>query len=288
MILPQNSENTSGSGVFAQEITRAKAGMDIFFQSYRNGPPEWKWILLNTYAGEAIQSMMLGVKPVYFFEGNDFRKNGYGVMDKTLSTGSRLMQDQLYGKYHVAGNFLYDSQQVLQVVQSNRDIFTDFDFSQEDPKDYLLRLQQGNVQDGHTKLGLLLGFPKEDVLSFARNFPAFQASVFYSLNHRDEYDSEEHVLIDAHYGILSENDRRIFPSGRDFLKAHKQELVAFLQRRFPWLTPEQLSHCVQREARDFYGFKYVSDREDNSFYTFVHGVYEASGMNMLVARLKNQ
>ena len=139
-----------------EEAGRAIRGAQEFKTILIKCGSDSRKVLLNSEAGEKLQCMFLGIKPVSGLLSHEAEK---------------VKVIPLPGRFRFVGDHIYDTEAVDAVIKQNPDVFPDFSG---DIDQYMKKFlgngdpAASNHSDTILKIGVLYGFPKIAAIEYAR------------------------------------------------------------------------------------------------------------------------
>lgn len=254
------------------ELERAIIGREQFEAVYDTASPELKAYLLQTGEGVSIQAMFLGIKPSVGIgkEGVSFLKD---------------LNIQLPENYALAGEFVYDKAQVGSTIAQHPEVFDNFQQFNGDIEAYLRSLSFKNSlgPQSMSRTGVILGYPKDAVMSYARNYDAYGAFIHFSEDFSKNPDAEglteSEVKVLTTYGEAADKREPINPF------PFQKELRSILEKKYPDVSEEGRNFILTAHQPYSQGFEFISGNPtmaDMSFNQKVEKVFEQSGMNNFV------
>lgn len=254
------------------ELERAKIGREQFEAVYNSANPELKAYLVQTKEGESVQAMILGIKP------------SVGIGEEGVSYLKNL-NIQLPENYGLAGEFVYDKAQVEATIAQNPEVFDNFQQFNGDIEAYIKSLSFKNSlgPQSMARTGVILGYPKDAIMSYARNFDTYAVFLHFSVdfykNPKAEGFTESEVKALTAYGEAVDK-RELF---NQF--PLKKEFESILEKKFPDMSTEGKNFVLTAHHASPQGFEYISGNPtiaDMGFGQKAERVFEQSGMNQFV------
>lgn len=192
---------------------------------------------------------------------------------------------------------------VKRTISTNPDIFDDFPLASKDINSYVQHLFEQNPKQSKDpniikKIGLLYGFPKEAVLSFAnynnewvrfhRYIKKRTENAFHMRQLGIKGQTEEEYDIMLHLSYLNREGKVQAKEGflEDFISTHQDETKRFLDKvkeNEPHLsiTDKGIDYIMKRRGVYTHGFAFgsMSTPEDYAFKKRIDEIYRLSGMN---------
>lgn len=265
------------------ELERAKQGVEDFKKTFQSNWLDGRRILRSGRIAPAIQSMFLGLKPMVGF---------------TVSEIKEAEKVKFPDRFKLQKDHLYDRELVKEVIDKNPDVFDDFSEGS-DIDAYMQNLFDRGPSNQNSKyvikVGLLYGFPKDAVLSYAKNIDRYASiqetfrklAFLYLGTMSDLTDKQKDIY--RHLALIRGTKVDLTPDYmHDFLDQHEEEARRFLEdQSFVKMTEEEIDFMVKNRPVSTLGFEYgtsVSTDATLAFPKKVDELYEKSGMNSFISR----
>lgn len=264
------------------ELERAKKGVDDFKKTFQSNWLGGRKILRSGRIAPAVQSMFLGLKPMAGFIGREMEE---------------VRKVKLPDRFKLEQGHLYDRELVKEVISKNPDVFKDFP-EEGDVDTYMQALLSRKPHTNQTaedivRVGLLYGFPKDSVLSYASRIKDYVKIINAFINMAPSIvndprwrlsDLEKEIIL--HIAHVDKGGKAHLEPGylENFLDQHSGEVRAFLERHH---TKEEVDFLVENRPEDVHGFQYgtgVPTLETLNFPKKVNELYAKSGMDQLLSR----
>lgn len=270
-----------------EELDRAIGGVQEFKGTLNKCDSASKKLLLSSDAGEQLQGMFLGIKPMSF------------LLPSYVEQVKRL---PLPDRFKYVGDHIYDSTVAEAVIKENPDVFPDFENSTIDK--YMENLlgngnpaASTNSPDQMAKIGILYGFPKKAVIEYAKYFPEYYRELVdwaVSLAPaaiRDGSWGEIARETLLHYANIDSKGRYVSDPNYlgSFLDKNEAEVREYLKGLVPGWSEDVYDYCLKIRGQQIKAFHFGIRRDLPEAVTFrkrVEGLYDASGMNKALADAK--
>lgn len=266
-----------------EDLERAKAGVADFKHTFKWNWLEGRKILRNSKMAPAIQSMFLGLKPMISF------------LDKEIEEVKKV---KLPDKFKLEDNHLYDLDLVRKVINENQEYFDDFSEYKGGIEEYVRDLLARKPYTNQTerdiiRVGLLYGFPKDAVLSYAQNIQNYTRNVqdfifmrIFALDPSRHMPAQEKEII-LHFAHTDETGKVHLEANylEDFLDQHSDEVRLYLKQE--GYSKEEIAFMVENRPIDTHGFQFgtgVPTEAASSFLKKLDELFEKSGMNQFLSR----
>lgn len=247
-------------------LERAKKGREEFEEMYKNASPELQAFLSQTNLGESVQAMFLGIKPAV------------GLTTEHIEYLQGL-NIKLPENFRIAGNFIYDKDQVREKMEQYPEVFNNFgEYENLDTYIGSLSFEFSSGEESMIRTGIILGYPEDTVQMFARNVNTAYIPFLDSLNDprlREGLTESEVVALDNY----NKDENNLAPS------AYQNEIASIIEKKFSDMSEEGKKFILNTHLVETHGFHYRSGNpvsEDSNFKQQVETVFEQSGMNTFI------
>lgn len=279
---PREFESSNGSEFSSQsEIERAKKGVAEFKRTFAASNFRQRRLLRYGKNAECLQNTFLGLKPV----------------SQTISGLEDVQGLQLPQRFRFSGVHLYDQELVKEKIAQNPDVFPEFQGADNLDEQVETFLESSHAvsrdKDNIRKIGLLFGFPRDAVVSYAEHIEFYRNALqyFHGLSRiilRGETgfsDLEKDMIL--HIGYIDRKARARVESNylENFLDRYGQEAKAFLRDYYSQLTQiseDEIDYLVGNRPVSVRGIHYATGIPTKATLDFPHKVeeiYRLSGMN---------
>ena len=266
------------------DLARAKLGVERFKAVYDKGDEEWKRLLTETELGEELQAMYLGLRPALSHYDENYEHN------------LALVMKNVSDEFGIQGNTVYDRETVARVLREQSPIFFDYSSTKMTVDEYMEQISQEEITDfTRARFGLLFGFPPHSVLELVRHFNIYGAFLDLHKDNDAELSSDERQLLSGYCNgspVAPEaSTREKHARVNKFRDEHQVEIKDFLGKRVINIPNETKDYLLTARFVDLPGFMYVSgnpNTQDIDFEQKVRDVFEQSGMNNLIASIKEE
>lgn len=265
-----------------EELDRAKAGVQKLKGTLKRCDSSSKKLILNSDAGEQLQCMFLGIKPISALMP--------GIVE-------RVKAIPLPERFKFVDKHLYDSETTSRTLKENPDVFPDFDGNTDKYMQEFLSKAPAAARDPEriAQVGVLYGFPKMAAKEYANYFPDYYRELISfsialapeAIRYPERWGeiAREAVL---HYGGYDKtgkvvNDPKYLA---DFLDQREAEVKEYLTDVNPNWPEDAIDYCVKVRSQHIRAFHFGVRRDLPESITFrerIEGLYEASGMNRVLA-----
>ncbi|MBI3341486.1 hypothetical protein HY024_00005 [Candidatus Curtissbacteria bacterium] len=266
------------------ELARAVRGVADFKLAFAASNLRQRKLLRYGENAQHLQNTFLGLKPA-------------SQISSSLDECKRL---PLPDRFKFQGMYLYDSDLAAEKIAQNPDVFSDYKDG-ENLDESLKACFEANPAASRDlneikKIGLLFGFPKDAVISYADNIDFFRDTLadFHEWARAVLYsdtgfsDLEKEIIL--HIAHVDRKGHARLEEGylHNFLDKHGEQTRAFLSDYYSQMTritEGQVNFIVQNRHASAHGIQYgtgVPTKETLDFPRKVEEAYSFSGMNSVL------